>query len=262
MSDEVVRFEGVSKAYRRSHLGRSVEQRGVSELSFTVRRGEAFGLIGLNGSGKTTTIKLLLGLLRPNRGAVTVFGRRMPDAEALAKVGYLPESAVLSRHLTGRETLELYGALSGVPRPERAAAVDRTLRRVGMAERAGAPIASYSKGMTQRVAMAQALLHDPELLVLDEPVSGLDPRAVRDARALIDWFKGEGRTVLVSSHDIAEVGRVCGRAAILSQGRLARVVDAAEWNAAPGGLEGLFEEAADRTEGVDPLDFAGHGAAS
>lgn len=257
MSEDVLRFDGVTKVYRRSHLGRTTEQRGVTDLSFSVRRGEAMGLIGLNGSGKTTTIKLLLGLLRPNRGTVSAFGRRMPDAAALAKVGYLPESAVLSRQLTARETLTLYGALSGVARSERAAAVERTLRRVGMSERAGAPIASFSKGMTQRVAMAQALLHDPELLVLDEPVSGLDPMAVRDARALIDWFKGTGRTVLVSSHDIGEVARVCGRVAILSQGRLARVVSAAEWEAAPGGLEGLFAAAAERTEGVGPLDFAG-----
>ena len=240
MSDRILpalSLEGVTKTYRRSHLGRTTTTPGVQDLTFSVQRGEVFGLLGLNGSGKTTTIKLLLGLLRADAGRLEVLGKPMPDRSVLAGVGYLPEAGYLSRHLTGRENLSLLACLSGVDLAARAGKVSKMLEQVGLQRAADRRVGDFSKGMMQRASIAQALVHDPELLLLDEPLSGLDPLATGEMRELIVWLKARGKTVLLSSHDIAEVARVCDRVAILSRGRLARTARKEEW----GGPEGLLE---------------------
>lgn len=250
---KALRFQHVGKIYRRSHLGRLTETVGLDGLDLEIEQGEVFGLLGLNGSGKTTSIKLLMGLLLPTTGDVEVLGRRMPDVEVLARIGYAPEAAYLNKSLTGRETLSLYAALSGMPSAKRDEKVAEMLRRVGLDRAADKRLSEYSKGMLQRASLAQTLIHDPELLILDEPVTGLDPLAIKEVRSLILWLKAKGKTVLFSSHDISEVEKVCDRIGILSGGRLVRVMTQDEWRGKPDALENAFTASVVRTDGVGEI---------
>lgn len=228
----------LTKMYRRQHLGRTAVTRGVEGVSFSVDPGTVFGLLGLNGSGKTTTIKLLLGLLRPTAGTVSVFGEPVPSPAVLRNIGYLPEVPYFYRYLTAREILSFYGRLSelsDVPK-KTAAALDL----VGLTAWADKRLAEFSKGMLQRVGLAQSLLHDPALLIYDEPVSGLDPLAMQEMRDLILRLKARGKTVFLSSHHIAELEKICDNVGILAAGSLVRVIGRAAWAAAPGTLEQLF----------------------
>jgi ABC-2 type transport system ATP-binding protein len=248
-----LRLTGVAKVYRRSHLGKVTETVGLDGLDLEVRTGEVYGLLGLNGAGKTTAIKLLVGLHLPTRGEVELLGRPMPDREVLARVGYAPESSYLNRSLTGRETLRLFASLSGLSGAERERRVEETLTRVGLARALDKRLSEYSKGMLQRASLAQALIHDPELLILDEPVTGLDPLAIKEMRELILWLKSRGKTVLFSSHDISEVEKVCDRIGILSGGKMARQMEQTQWRGGDGALEGAFSAAVTRTDGVGEI---------
>lgn len=240
--ETVLQVSGLTKAYKRSHLGRTSVSRGVADVSFEVRRGEVFGLLGLNGSGKTTTLKLVLGLLFPTSGEVRAFGRPVPNRDAQKRTGYLPEVPYFYRNLTPTEVLRLYGTLSGMdPKAISARSAD-VLRLVKMEAASKKPMREFSKGMLQRVGLAQALLHDPELLILDEPVTGLDPLGIRQSRELVLELNRAGKTVLFSSHSISELERLAHRVAILSEGRLVRLLDEAEWRDRPGRLEELFIE--------------------
>ena len=246
-------FKNVGKIYRRSHLGKTTETVGLADLTLDVPRGEVFGLLGLNGSGKTTAIKLLMGLHLPTTGDVSVLDRTVPDIDALAKIGYAPEAAYLNKSLTGRETLRLFAALSRIPACEREARAASMLEKVGLGHALDKRLSEYSKGMLQRASLAQALIHDPELVIMDEPVTGLDPLAIKEVRALILWLKAKGKTVLFSSHDISEVERVCDRIGILNGGRLARVMTQEEWRGKTDALENAFAESVRRTDGVGPI---------
>ena len=253
MNTMALRFQNVGKIYRRSHLGRLTETMGLDGLNLDVRKGEVFGLLGLNGSGKTTAIKLLMGLHLPTTGDVEVLGHRVPNVDVLARIGYAPEAAYLNRSLTGREHLRLFAALSRVPKASREQKVAEMMTKVGLAHALDKRLAEYSKGMLQRASLAQALIHDPELIVLDEPVTGLDPLAIKEVRALILWLKSKGKTVLFSSHDISEVEKVCDRIGILSGGRLAKTMTQAEWQGRPDTLENTFAAAVKRTDGVGEI---------
>ena len=248
-----LRFQNVGKTYRRSHLGRLTETVGLSGLDLEVRQGEVFGLLGLNGSGKTTAIKLLMGLHLPTTGDVEVLGRRVPDVDVLARIGYAPEAAYLNKSLTGRENLRLFAALSRVPAAGREAKVEAMLKKMGLDRAMDRRLSEYSKGMLQRASLAQALIHEPELVVLDEPVTGLDPLAIKEVRALILWLKSKGKTVLFSSHDISEVEKVCDRIGILSGGRLAKTMTQDEWRGRPDALENAFAASVTRTDGVGEI---------
>jgi len=248
-----IRFQNVSKIYRRSHLGRVSETTGLAGLDLDVAQGEVFGLLGLNGSGKTTAIKLLMGLHLPTTGEVETLGRRAPDVEVLARIGYAPESAYLNKSLTGRESLRLFASLSHIPAAELERRVTEMLAKVGLDKSMDKRLSEYSKGMLQRASLAQALIHDPELVILDEPVTGLDPLAIKEVRLLILWLKSQGKTVLFSSHDISEVERVCDRIGILSGGRLVKVMKQDEWRGKPDALESAFAAAVVRTDGVGPI---------
>jgi ABC-2 type transport system ATP-binding protein len=248
-----IRFQNVSKIYRRSHLGRVTETIGLSGLDLEIAQGEVFGLLGLNGAGKTTAIKLLMGLHLPTKGDIETLGRRAPDVEVLARIGYAPESAYLNKTLTGRESLRLFSALSGIPSSQRERRVTDMLAKVGLDKAMDKRLAEYSKGMLQRASLAQALVHDPELVILDEPVTGLDPLAIKEVRALILWLKSKGKTVLFSSHDISEVERVCDRIGILNGGRLVKVMKQDEWRGKADALETAFSAAVVRTDGVGPI---------
>ncbi len=243
MSAAALEFESVTKTYEYSHLGRTTYTRGVEELSLTVAEGEAFGLLGLNGSGKTTTFKLAMGLLRPTKGEVRVLGVRPSDAAAHAHVGYLPELPYFYPFLTPEESLSFYGKLSGLEGERLRERVDAAIASVGLGALRARKIAQLSKGNVQRVGLAQAILHDPKLLILDEPVSGLDPLAIKQFRDALAALNAKGKAMIVSSHSISELEKLCHRVGVLKDGRLARVFAQKDWLAAEGGLERMFVEA-------------------
>lgn len=217
-SDVIVETRNLSKVYR-DFWGRQ-KVRALRALDLEIRKGEIFGLLGPNGSGKTTTIKLLLGLLFPTSGQALVFGKDATDVSKNERLGYLPEESYLYRFLNAEETLDFYGRLFDMPaklRKERAAEL---ITMVGLNKDKRRQLKEYSKGMARRIGLAQALINDPELILLDEPTSGLDPIGTREIKDLILRLKAEGKTVLMSSHLLADVQDVCDRIAILHQGEL------------------------------------------
>lgn len=238
-----VSFAGVEKTYKRPGLLGAAYHTALKDLSFELQAGEVTGLLGLNGAGKTTIMKLITGLLFPDAGKVRVFGHSPCDGAAKARVGFLPELPYFPPQLRPGEALAYYGRLSGLSGGGLAAAADSAMRRTGLEPHAGKRISEFSKGMLQRLGLAQALLHGPELLVLDEPVSGLDPLAIHDIRSLLAGLNAEGRAIFLSSHSISEVEKLCSRVLIMVRGSLARTVKRQEWEASPAGLEGIFVEA-------------------
>jgi ABC-2 type transport system ATP-binding protein len=213
-----VRALALSKTYRVGFWARRV--RAVADLSFEVRAGEIFGLLGPNGAGKTTTLKMLLGFVRPSSGEAHVAGERVGTVAARRHIGYLPENPALYEFLRGDEYLVFAGRLSGLSRPDARKRAGQLLERVGLAGRVDRPIRKFSKGMVQRLALAQALMGDPRIVVLDEPMSGLDPIGRKDVRDLILQLRDEGRTVLFSTHILSDVEAICDRVGILVEGRL------------------------------------------
>ena len=192
----------------------------VADLDLRVEPGEIFGLLGPNGSGKTTTIKIILGLLYPTRGRALVFGRLPTEVAVKNRIGYLPEESYLYRFLNARETLDYYARLFQYPRRERMRRIDMLLDMVGLAGVARRRVGEYSKGMARRIGLAQALINDPDLLILDEPTTGLDPLGTRQIKNLIsDELRRRGKTVLLCSHLLADVEEVCDRVCILYGGK-------------------------------------------
>ncbi len=219
MSDEIVlQTRALTKVYR-DFWGRQ-KVRALKGLDLEVYRGEVFGLLGPNGSGKTTTIKLLLGLLFPTEGDALVFGKPAGDVAKNERLGYLPEESYLYRFLTAEETLDFYGRLFDMPAKVREERVDSLIKLVGLDRARKRQLQEYSKGMTRRIGLAQALINDPELILLDEPTSGLDPIGTREMKDMILRLKDEGKTVVMCSHLLADVQDVCDRIAILHQGEL------------------------------------------
>jgi ABC-2 type transport system ATP-binding protein len=189
-------------------------------LDIEVKQGEIFGLLGPNGSGKSTTIKLILGLLFPTSGRAFVFGKDSTDVRKNERVGYLPEESYLYKFLNAEETLDFYGRLFEMPADERRARTEKLIKMVGLEKSRRRQLREYSKGMTRRIGLAQALINEPDLLVLDEPTTGLDPLGSRDMKDLILKLRDEGKTILLCSHQLADVQDVCDRVAILHQGEL------------------------------------------
>ena len=222
----VIRTEDLGKTYK----GGTVALRG---LNLEVPAGEVFGFLGPNGAGKSTTIQLLLNFIRPGTGAAFLFDRPVSCTEARQRLGYLPESVDLPGYYSGRGLLEFHGGLLGLAAEDASRQAMERLERVGLAEAAERKISEYSQGMLQRLGLGQALLNDPELLILDEPTSNLDPVARRDFRDIVLDLKARGTTVFICSHILSEVESVCDRVAILQQGELKRA----------GTLEELSESA-------------------
>ncbi len=193
----------------------------VKGISFEVRAGEIFGFLGPNGAGKTTTIKTLLGLIFPTAGEVRLFGHAVTDPTARRRVGYLPENPYLYQYLTAREIVDLCARLAGVAPRDRARQVEALLTRVGLAAVMDRPVRKFSKGMLQRVGLAQALVGEPDLLILDEPMTGLDPIGRKEVRDLMLEERRRGRTVMFSSHILSDVEMLCDRVAIVRDGKLA-----------------------------------------
>ncbi len=217
-SDVVIETRNLSKTYR-DFWGRQ-KVRALKALDLEIRRGEIFGLLGPNGSGKTTTIKLILGLLFPTGGRALVFGKDASDVAKNERIGYLPEESYLYKFLNAEETLDFYGRLFDMPASLRKQRVDQLIERVGLNWARRRQLKEYSKGMTRRIGLAQALINDPELVVLDEPTTGLDPIGTREMKDTILELREQGKTVLMCSHLLADVQDVCDRIAILYQGEL------------------------------------------
>jgi len=217
-SEVVIETRALSKVYR-DFWGRQ-KVRALKSLDLEINRGEIFGLLGPNGSGKTTTIKLILGLLFPTSGKALVFGKDATDVKKNERIGYLPEESYLYKFLNAEETLDFYGRLFDIPPDVRRQRINDLLTKVGLDLAKKRQLKEYSKGMTRRVGLAQALINDPELIVLDEPTTGLDPIGTREMKDLIIDLKAQGKTVLMCSHLLADVQDVCDRIAILHQGDL------------------------------------------
>ncbi len=192
----------------------------LDRLTMQVGRGEVFGLLGPNGSGKTTTTKLLLGLIFPTAGSATVLGAPAGDIAAKARIGFLPEESYLYRFLNAEETLDFYGRIFSIPREKRRRRVGELIDLVGLQHARKRALRGYSKGMSRRIGIAQALINDPELIFLDEPTSGLDPIGRQEVKELILRLKGLGKTVMLCTHLLPDVQDVCDRVAILNNGRL------------------------------------------
>jgi ABC-2 type transport system ATP-binding protein len=192
----------------------------LSPLHLNVEDGEIFGFLGPNGAGKTTTLKLLMGLVFPTAGSARILGKEWTDPEVKAQIGFLPEQPYFYDHLTAHELLNYYAQLSGVPGKERTRRVDAMLQRVGLPNVKGVQLRKFSKGMLQRVGIAQAILHDPKLVFFDEPMSGLDPMGRREVRDLMEQLKHEGKTVFFSTHILSDAEALCDRVAIIHRGEL------------------------------------------
>lgn len=217
-AESVIQIRNLSKVYR-DFWGRKKVQ-ALNSLSLDIYKGEVFGLLGPNGSGKTTTMKLLLGLLFPTEGEISVLGKPAQDVEKNERIGYLPEESYLYRFLNADETLDFYGRLFNMSAAERNRRKNELIELVGLQNARRRQLKEYSKGMTRRIGLAQALINDPDLVLLDEPTSGLDPLGTSDMKTMILELRDQGKTVVMCSHLLADVQDVCDRIAILYGGEL------------------------------------------
>ncbi|MDP7008307.1 MAG: ABC transporter ATP-binding protein [Phycisphaerales bacterium] len=217
-NSHIVEAVGLTKIFKDFWM-RS-KAKAVDNVSFQIEKGELFGLLGPNGSGKSTTIKLILGLLHRTRGRLTVFGREPHDVAVKKYIGFLPEESYLYRYLNSYETLDYYGRLFGLEKSTRKKRIEELLEWVGLAQVAHRPVGEFSKGMMRRIGLAQALINDPDFLILDEPTSGLDPIGTKQVKDLLIELRARGKTILLSSHLLADVEDVCDRMAILYGGRI------------------------------------------
>jgi ABC-2 type transport system ATP-binding protein len=218
MHPMILRTEGLTKTFQVGFRRRRVH--AVEDLTFTVQEGEIFGFVGPNGAGKTTTIKMLMGLIFPTRGRAFIFDAPIPSQASKARIGYLPENPAYYEFLTGLQALRFFARLSGVPRAVAVRRCEELLELVGLTAAAGLQIRKYSKGMQQRLGIAQALMADPAFVILDEPMSGLDPIGRKEMRDVILELKRRGKTVFFSTHILPDVESLCDRVGVIMAGRL------------------------------------------
>jgi ABC-2 type transport system ATP-binding protein len=218
MSEKIVEAIGLTKTFK-DFWGRP-KAKAVNSINFHVNQGEVLGLLGPNGSGKSTTIKMLLGLLYPSSGALKVFAKSPKDVKVKQRIGYLPEETYLYKYLSAGETLDFFGSLFQLSRAEKKKRTEQLLEMVGLKNAGKRPVGEYSKGMARRVGLAQALVNDPDLIILDEPTSGLDPIGCREVKNLIKTLAARGKTVILSSHLLADVEDVVDRVVVLYGGKI------------------------------------------
>jgi len=219
MGNPAIEIQALTKDYPLGFWGHKT-RRSLDNLTLQVEEGEVFGFLGPNGAGKTTTVKLLMGLIFPTAGTARVRGRSIDDVRMHREIGFLPEQPYFYDYLTGYELLDYFARFFGYGAAERSERVKRLLERVGLASAAGVQLRKYSKGMLQRVGIAQAILHDPQVVFLDEPMSGLDPVGRREVRDIILELKAQGRTVFFSTHILSDAEMLCDRVAVLVNGKL------------------------------------------
>ncbi len=220
MSTFAICIQNLTKDFAVGMRGKKL--RAVDDLCLEVGDNEIFGLLGPNGSGKSTTIKIILGLLEASKGTCEIYGRPSKLVDARRSVGFLPEAPYFYRYLTGRELVRYYARICMVPRVKIDSAVDSVIKLVGMTEAADRRVGTYSKGMLQRIGLAQSLVHDPQLVILDEPTAGVDPLGSAAIAEIVRELKCRGKTVLLSSHLLAQIEGLCDRVAILHRGKLVR----------------------------------------
>jgi ABC-2 type transport system ATP-binding protein len=233
-AEAIVVVRGLTKIFK-DFWGRP-KARAVDHVDFEVRRGEVFGLLGPNGSGKSTTVKLLLGLLYPTKGHIEVFGHSPRHVATKARIGYLPEESYLYRYLDSDETLDFFGNLFSLPAKERRQRAEQLLDMVGLTQARRRQVGEFSKGMQRRIGLAQALINDPDLIILDEPTSGMDPIGCREVKDLILALARRGKTIILSSHLLADVEDVCDRVVIYYGGRIQAIGTLKELLATPDQL--------------------------
>ncbi len=222
MSDSIaIRLENVHKSFSNGWLKKS---RIIRDLGFEIKDNEIFGYLGANGAGKTTTFKLMLGLIRPDQGQISFWGNPVSDLKTRALVGYLPEHPYFYSYLTAQEALEFYASLFDMEKTMKKKRVRELLDLVGLDHARDVQLRKFSRGMLQRIGIAQAMVNDPKLLILDEPMSGLDPMGRKDMRDIILSCRDRGKTIIFSSHIIADVEMICDRAGILAKGELKQIV--------------------------------------
>jgi ABC-2 type transport system ATP-binding protein len=248
MSHSAISIKGLTKDF--SVGMRGVKLRAVDDLTLEVGDNEIFGLIGPNGSGKSTTIKVVLGLLDASLGECQIYGKPSHTVAARHSVGFLPEAPYFYRYLSGRELVRFYARICGVSRGKIAKQVDEVIELVGMTEAAHRRVGTYSKGMLQRIGLAQALVHDPQLVILDEPTAGVDPLGSAAIAEIIRELKRRGKTVLLCSHLLAQIEGLCDRVAILHRGKLVR----------EGRVDDLVQEKDAQSLVVQGLSAAGRAA--
>jgi ABC-2 type transport system ATP-binding protein len=214
-----IEIQGLEKSYKTGFFGNKLKQ-GLKPLTLSVDEGEVFGCLGPNGAGKTTTLRLLLGLVFPTGGSARILGCNLDDIEVKRHIGFLPEQPYFYDHLTPLELLDYYARLSGVDPRERKHKVEKALARIGMTDSGKTQLRKFSKGMLQRVGIAQAIVHDPKLILLDEPMSGLDPVGRREVRDLVQELNEEGKTIFFSTHILNDAETLCDRVAVLNKGEL------------------------------------------
>jgi len=238
--EPIVETRNLRVEFRAQHSGQA-KKVAVNDLNLRICAGEVFGFLGPNGAGKTTTMNVLLGFIQATGGTAALFGVDVREPIARQRIGYLPELAYYYKFLTAEELLRFYAGIFGIPRAAADRRIEQLLKLVELDSARRSPIKTYSKGMQQRVGLAQALINDPDLLILDEPTSGLDPLGRMKVREIIQRLKSEGKTVFFSSHELGEVETVCDRVAIINQGELkveGRVADLVEKHQA--NLERIF----------------------
>jgi ABC-2 type transport system ATP-binding protein len=252
-SKYALEVENLAKTYVTGFFRKKVV--ALRGISFQIEPGECVGLIGPNGAGKTTTIKIATGLVRPGGGTVRVLGESVGNRRAMRRVGYLPENPYFYEHLNPTELLIFYGQLFGLARKTLSKRVPELLERVGLAHAARRPLKKFSKGMRQRAGIAQALVNDPDFVILDEPQSGLDPIGRRQVRDLINELHEEGKTILLSSHILPDVEAVCDRVIVLREGRVKKEMDLATLSEHPKAFDVVLRgaNAAAAFEGVSSV---------
>lgn len=213
-----IEIENLTKDFRVGMRG--VKLRAVDNVSFFVNPGEIFGLLGPNGSGKSTTLKIILGLLRPTSGECRIFGKKSSDISVRSRIGFLPEAPYFYGYLTGRELVKYYARMSGVPAQKIEEATEDALALAGMTAAAARRVKTYSKGMLQRIGVAQAVVHNPDLVILDEPTAGIDPIGSAEIGDAIRTMKSRGKTVVLCSHLLGQIEELCDRVAIMNRGKL------------------------------------------
>ena len=239
---------------------RKTKKIGLKSLHLEVNQGEVFGFLGPNGAGKTTTLKLLMGLVFPTAGTARILGRDWRDPWARSRIGFLPEQPYFYDYLTPFELLDYYGSLSGVSPADRRLRIPRLLERVGLADQGWVQLRKFSKGMLQRMGIAQAVLHDPDIVFLDEPMSGLDPIGRREMRDFIQALNKEGKTVFFSTHILSDAEALCHRVAVLSQGELRGTGVVAELVASSRGRMEVIWQGASLAEAAKRLGAECHTA--